>query len=214
MAPTRTLAYCAPLLLLFVAACATNYTPIQQLAVCDGASCQEDLSSIDNVLFARNVHAFFGFSEDRPDGSPVRLKFCEGDPQTRLCKDDGLSIFVLGGPIIPGKLNVKGLQVSNFVRDGSTLKMRADPKSTYVGVPPACESTTLSVDVLPENQVKIDFASLYCNWLVIGNVLVRAKFSLGFIDYKNVVAGGNYELRVNGTANGAGAGYFIMWPEA
>lgn len=214
MAPMRTLAKCAPLLLLVVGACATSYTPIREVAVCDGASCQKDLSGVDNALFTRNVHAFFGFREDGSDGQPVRLKLCEGDPQTRLCKDEGLSIFVLGGPIIPGQLNVKGLQVSDFVQNGSTLRMRADPKSTYVGVPPACESTTLSVDVLPENQVQIDFASLYCNWLVIGNVLVRAKFSLDFIDYKKVVAGGNYELKVNGTANGAGSGYFIMWPEA
>jgi hypothetical protein len=54
----------------------------------------------------------------------------------------------------------------------------------------------------------VQFQHFYCNWVVVGNVLVNADLSIDQISLKDKVFTGFYKVTFHGTGNAAGAGYY------
>ena len=50
--------------------------------------------------------------------------------------------------------------------------------------------------------------NFYCNWMLIGNVIVNADLSIDTINVKDKVVTGFYKLTFHGTGNAAGSGYY------
>jgi hypothetical protein len=58
------------------------------------------------------------------------------------------------------------------------------------------------------NTITLELRNFYCNWIVVGNVIVNADFSIDYIDPQNKVFSGFYKMTFHGTGNAAGSGYF------
>ncbi len=54
----------------------------------------------------------------------------------------------------------------------------------------------------------MQLGGFYCNWVVIGNVIVNADLSIDTINLKNKVFTGFYKVTFHGTGNAAGSGYY------
>jgi hypothetical protein len=54
----------------------------------------------------------------------------------------------------------------------------------------------------------VQLRNFYCNWLVIGNVVVNADLSIDNVNLKDRVFTGFYKVTFHGTGNAAGSGYY------
>lgn len=194
--------------------CATSYEPIEQLAICDDGACTQDLSGEDNGELRRQIFEFFGYSSDAVGEPAHELQFREADLEARRCRDDETGIRIIAVPLylIPGFLNLKRIQLHDYQADGDALSATLTPVSTFTGIPPLCQDAALSISVSKGGQTTFETSWIYCNWLAVGNVIVQTQFSFDFFDFSRGVAGGAYEMRLNGTAKGAGSGFFISAP--
>ena len=65
------------------------------------------------------------------------------------------------------------------------------------------------------NTITVQLKSFYCNWVVVGDVLVNADFSIDHIYPQSKVFNGFYKITFHGTGNAAGSGYYraVIVPE-
>ena len=57
-------------------------------------------------------------------------------------------------------------------------------------------------------SLSLRFGKFYCNWAVVGNVIVNADFSVDSVSVKERTLTGFYRITFHGTGNAAGSGYF------
>ena len=88
--------------------------------------------------------------------------------------------------------------------------------------PSDCPSISIQYGLAPDitrkdnNTITMQLQNFYCNWVVVGNVLVNADFSIDRIDSHKKVFNGFYKITFHGTGNAAGSGYYraVIAPEA
>lgn len=151
------------------------------------------------------VFSFFGYRNGK--GSPRTVTFVGTDPETGASKKGGLKSFVLGGIAVPGILEINSLNLSNHRIVGGALVMDAKVNAKYIGIPPQCGKSTLTVRATGSG-LSIKFKPVYCNWVAIGNVVSYMKLKNLKLTSGRIT--GKYNIGVNGTANGTGAGTFKM----
>ncbi|MEM1441225.1 MAG: hypothetical protein AAGF67_02715 [Verrucomicrobiota bacterium] len=179
--------------------CTSCTTPTQDREADQGSAVRVS-SSRENEVFS-----FFGYRNGK--GRPTTLSFTNTDPETGAAKQGGLKSFVLGGIAVPGVLEIKGLRLSNHRIVGGALVMDAKVDATYIGIPPQCGKSTLTVKA-GGSGLSVKFKPVYCNWVAIGNVVSYMK--LKDLKFRSDRITGSYNIGVNGTANGTGGGTFIM----
>lgn len=129
------------------------------------------------------------------------LNFCETDAQTRSCQpgSQGLSARGLGGPALPLRANLKSVTVTGE-------KARLDLDVNNIGA--LC--TQGRVTYADEGKDAV-VSGIYCNWIIIGNVIASAEFRTDWSEPDGSF-GGRYIIRFFGTGNGSGAGHFKAAP--
>jgi hypothetical protein len=141
---------------------------------------------------------------------PHKVSLCEADPISKDCKkgSDGVRANGVGGLFIPLVLNVSGMTVSKQSPSDSGWAIEAAVQSRADAIPPLCRTAHGQILLRDNNTITVQLRNFYCNWLVVGNVVVNADFSIDHIDPQNKVFNGFYKITFHGTGNAAGSGYY------
>jgi hypothetical protein len=149
--------------------------------------------------------------------TPYQVSLCEADPVSKDCKkgSDGVRASGVGGLFVPLVLNVTGMTVSKQSRSDSGWAIEAAVQSKADAIPPLCRTARGQILLRVNNTITVQLQSFYCNWVVVGNVIVNADFSIDHIDSQNKVFNGFYRITFHGTGNAAGSGYYraVIVPE-
>ena len=142
--------------------------------------------------------------------TPYKVSLCEADPVSKECKQgsDGVRANGVGGLFIPLVLNVSGMTVSKQSPSDSGWAIDAAVQSKADGIPPLCRTAHGQILLRDNNTMAVQLRDFYCNWVVVGNVVVNADFSIDHIDSQNKVFNGFYKITFHGTGNAAGSGYY------
>jgi hypothetical protein len=141
---------------------------------------------------------------------PHKVSFCEADPISKDCKkgSDGVRANGVGGLFFPLVLNVSGMTVSKQSPSDSGWAIEAAVQSRADAIPPLCRTAHGQILLRDNNTITVQLRNFYCNWVVVGNVIVNADFSIDHIDSQNKVFNGFYKITFHGTGNAAGSGYY------
>jgi hypothetical protein len=142
--------------------------------------------------------------------TPYRVSFCEAEPISKGCKkgSDGVRAKGVGGLFIPLVLNVSGMTVNKQSPSDSGWAVDAAVQSKADAIPPLCRIAHGQILLRDNNTITVQLHNFYCNWVVVGNVLVNADFSIDHIDTQHKVFSGFYKITFHGTGNAAGSGYY------
>ena len=142
--------------------------------------------------------------------TPYSILLCEADPTSKECKSgsEGITATGLGGLFLPLTLRLRGLVVSRQSQSADGLSFAASLDAKVDAVPPACGTVNGKIVSRDNNTASIELRHFYCNWVVVGNVIVNADLSIDSINLKDRVFTGFYKLTFHGTGNAAGSGYY------
>lgn len=142
--------------------------------------------------------------------TPYEISLCEADPVSKDCKtgSDGVRANGVGGLFIPLVLKVSGMTVSKQNPSDAGWTIEAAVQSKADAIPPLCRTAHGQILLRDNHTITVQLQNFYCNWVVVGNVLVNADFSIDHIDSQNKVFNGFYKITFHGTGNAAGSGYF------
>ena len=150
--------------------------------------------------------------------TPYIVTLCEADPASRDCKtgSTGISANGVGGLFLPLVLKVSAMTVSSKKSSDDGWAIDAAVQSKADAIPPVCRTAHGQILLRRNDTVTVRLRNFYCNWVVVGNVIVNADFSIDHIDARNHVFNGFYKLSFHGTGNAAGSGYYkaVVRPES
>jgi hypothetical protein len=141
---------------------------------------------------------------------PYRIKLCEADPATKACKKDSQSISAtgVGGLLFPIVLHVNGLRIKDQRPAVDGVAVDVAVESTADGIPPVCATGKGTVTARDDRTASLHVGGFYCNWMVVGNVVVDFDMSMDSIDPAQNTFTGYYRLVFHGTGNVSGSGYY------
>ena len=141
---------------------------------------------------------------------PYSLTLCEADLSSKQCKQasQGITATGVGGLFLPLTLHVKGITVrrQSPSPDGLAFDAVLDAKADAIA--PMCGTVGGKIVVRDNNTVSLQFRNFYCNWALVGNVIVNADLSLDNINLQDKVVTGFYKVTFYGTGNASGSGYY------
>ena len=142
--------------------------------------------------------------------TPYTVRLCEADAASRECKQGskGITATGVGGLLLPLTLHIKGLVVSRESESDEGLSLDASFDSAVDGISPLCATARGKIVSRDNNTASVRFGDFYCNWVLLGNVLVKADFSIESINLQSRVFTGFYRIAFHGTGNATGSGYF------
>jgi hypothetical protein len=142
--------------------------------------------------------------------TPYKVSLCEADPVSKVCKkgSDGVKANGVGGLFIPLVLNVSAMTISKQSPSDSGWAIDAAVQSKADAIAPLCRTAHGQILMRDNNTIIFQLQNFYCNWVVVGNVIVNADFSIDHIDSQNKAFNGFYKITFHGTGNAAGSGYY------
>ena len=142
--------------------------------------------------------------------TPYFVKFCNADPASKECKkeDKGITATGVGGLFLPLTLHVKGMVVSRESQSTEGLAIDSALDAKVDAISPMCGTVRGTIVSRDNNTASVQLKNFYCNWVVVGNVLVNADLSIDTINLKAKVFTGYYKVTFHGTGNAAGSGYY------
>jgi hypothetical protein len=141
---------------------------------------------------------------------PYKVTLCEADPESRQCKQGnaGISATGVGGLLIPLKLHVTAVTVSKLNQTGDNWALDASLHSKVDTISPLCQTAHGQIISRANDTISIRLEHFYCNWVVVGNVLVNTDLSIDNINLEDRAFSGFYRVTFHGTGNAAGSGYY------
>jgi hypothetical protein len=141
---------------------------------------------------------------------PYTVTLCEADRVSKECKQGnaGIAATGVGGLFLPLRLHVTQLSVSKQSQAADSWAIDASVRSTVDAISPLCQIAHGHIISRQNNTISVQFDHFYCNWVVVGNVLVNADLSIDQISLKDKVFTGFYKVTFHGTGNAAGSGYY------
>jgi hypothetical protein len=141
---------------------------------------------------------------------PYSVALCEAEQASKECKKDskGVTATGVGGFLFPLTLHVKGMELKSLHESAEGLAFEASLHAAVDTISPLCGTVGGKFVFGENNTASVQFSSFYCNWMLIGNVLVNGDFSIDSINLKDKVITGYYKMTFHGTGNAAGSGYY------
>ena len=142
--------------------------------------------------------------------TPYRVNLCEADPVSKECKkgSDSIRANGVGGLLLPLALHLRGMTVSKQSPAQTGWAIDASVESKVDAISPLCRTAHGQILLRDNDTVTVHLRNFYCNWVVVGNVLVNADFSIDHIDSISRAFTGFYKITFHGTGNAAGSGYY------
>jgi hypothetical protein len=141
---------------------------------------------------------------------PYSVTLCEADALSKECQkgSHGITAKGVGGLFLPLTLHVKAMNIQKQSPSPEGLAFDASLDAKVDAVSPLCGTVGGKIVVRDNNTVTVQLRHFYCNWVVVGNVIVNADFSMDSINLKDKVVTGFYKVTFHGTGNAAGSGYY------
>jgi hypothetical protein len=150
--------------------------------------------------------------------TPYTVALCEADPSSKDCKKGNVGITAsgVGGLFFPLTLHVTGMVVSKQSQSVDGWAIDAAFQSKVDAISPLCRTAHGQIVSRDNHTLSVQLRNFYCNWVVIGNVVVNTDLSIDNINLKNKVFTGFYKVTFHGTGNAAGSGYYkaVVLPKA
>ncbi len=129
---------------------------------------------------------------------------------SRECKKDqqGIAATGVGGLFLPLSLRVTALTISNETESPDGWVIDTSVSSKVDAIAPLCRSVRGKILVRENDTLSFELPNFYCNWMAVGNVIVKADLSIDNIDLKARTFSGFYKITFHGTGNAAGSGYY------
>jgi hypothetical protein len=142
--------------------------------------------------------------------APYTITLCEADPSSKECQkgNQGITATGVGGLFLPLRLYVTAMTVSNHSHSDDGWTIDANVESKVHGIAPTCQTAHGKIRRRDNNALSLQLTNFYCNWAVVGNVIVNADFSIDNINSKDKFFTGFYKVTFYGTGNASGSGYF------
>ena len=142
--------------------------------------------------------------------TPLYLSLCNASRSTKECLpgDSGITARGVGGLFLPLQLHVRGIRVSAVQLTAGTFAFTGAVDSKADAITPLCGSSHVQASYGEDGSLSLHFGKFYCNWALVGNVIVNAEFSIDSVSVKDRTFTGYYRLTFYGTGNAAGSGYF------
>lgn len=139
------------------------------------------------------------------------MKFCSSDPVTRICTDNDVGYFILGG-FIPGRGSSSSGKVSQVKLDAEHQSIRyvMSMYLRFLGIPLVCADHNAVLAVNSVYDMTITDNSYLCNWMVMGIMTASFSFAIDSVDFDKGRLGGYWKHGVTGTGNGRGQGYALI----
>jgi hypothetical protein len=143
-------------------------------------------------------------------GTPYKLSLCEADPVSRNCKQgsNGIKANGVGGLFFPLVLTVSGITVNKQSSSATGWAIDAAVQSKADAIAPLCRIAHGQILLRDNNTAAMQLRHFYCNWVVVGNVIVNVDFSIDHVDLQRRAFNGFYKITFHGTGNAAGSGYY------
>lgn len=142
--------------------------------------------------------------------TPLYVSLCNARRSSKQCLpgDSGITAQGVGGLFLPLRLHVRGIRVSavHATADGTTFDGAVDSKVDAIA--PLCGSSRVQALYGDDGSLSLRLGRFYCNWALVGNVIVSADFSIDSISLADKTFTGFYRITFHGTGNAAGSGYF------
>lgn len=142
--------------------------------------------------------------------TPLYVSLCNASRSSNECLpgDSGISARGVGGLFLPLSLHVRGIHVSGVhtSADGTAFDSAVDSKVDAIA--PLCASSHAQAVYNDDGSLSLRLGKFYCNWALVGNVIVSAEFSIASISVDDKTFTGFYRITFYGTGNAAGSGYF------
>ena len=185
----------APVVVLALTACGTTRHYVEHPA----------LTIVPPTMTPRGaVEAIFSGS------TPLYLSLCNASRSTKECLpgDAGITAQGVGGLFLPLRLHVRGMRVGAVHQsaDGTLFDGAFDSKVDAIA--PLCGSFHVQAVSSDDGSMSLRFGKFYCNWALVGNVIVSADFSIDSVSVRDRTLTGYYRITFHGTGNAAGSGYF------
>jgi hypothetical protein len=141
---------------------------------------------------------------------PYTVTLCEADPGSKECKrgNVGITATGVGGLLLPLRLHVTALAISKLNQEGNSWAIDASVRSKVDAISPLCQTAHGQLISRANNTISLQLDHFYCNWVVVGNVLVNADLSINSISLKDKAFAGFYKVTFHGTGNAVGSGYY------
>jgi hypothetical protein len=141
--------------------------------------------------------------------TPYVVSLCEANQTSKACTatNEGISASGVGGLFLPLRLRVTGMTISKQARSDDGWSFDASVDSKVDSLAPHCRVAHGQI-VSRNDSLSVQLESFYCNWLVVGSVLVNAELSIDGINSKERTFTGFYKITFHGTGNAAGSGYY------
>ena len=151
--------------------------------------------------------------------TPYTVTLCDAEPATKECRkgSDSIRANGVGGLFLPLALHMTGMTVNKQSPSDTGWAIETSVQSRVDAIPPLCRTAHGQILLRDNDTVSVQLRNFYCNWVVIGNVLVNADLSIDHIDPQTKAFTGYYKITFHGTGNAAGSGYYraaIMPDEA
>jgi hypothetical protein len=150
--------------------------------------------------------------------TPYTVKLCEADPSSKQCKtgNRGLTATGVGGFILPLVLHVTAIVVNKQSTATDGFSIAASFQSKADGISPLCRTARGQILPRDNDTITVELHNFYCNWVLVGNVVVNADLSIDSVNLKDRMFTGFYKVVLHGTGNAAGSGYYraVVLPEA
>jgi len=141
---------------------------------------------------------------------PYSVRLCEADSASKQCNQhrQGIAARGVGGLLLPLTLYVTGMDVKSQRPSSDGFAFEASVDASVDRIAPLCGTVGGRIISRDNNTAAVQLRHFYCNWIVVGNVLVDADFSIDSLDPNTRVVTGFYRLTFHGTGNAAGSGYY------
>jgi hypothetical protein len=142
--------------------------------------------------------------------TPYTVSLCEAELGSRECKKDseGIRASGVGGLFLPLALHVTAMTIRKQDPADYGWIIEASFQSSVDAISPLCRTAHGRILLGDNNTVSVRVSGFYCNWMLVGNVIVDADFSIDHIDPKDKLFTGFYRITFHGTGNAAGSGYY------
>jgi hypothetical protein len=141
---------------------------------------------------------------------PYSVVLCEAEVATKQCKKGapGIGAQGVGGLLLPLQLHVTRMEVHEQHAEPDGIAFEASLDARVDAISPLCGTVGGRVVGRPNETAFVELKSFYCNWVLVGNVIVNAKLSIDSISVRDRVVTGFYRLTFHGTGNAEGSGYY------
>jgi hypothetical protein len=139
------------------------------------------------------------------------ISFCDADPNTRVCLNDGIMFDVLAGATsttayIPSALLVD----SKAMQNKKTQKFVLDYEMQLGHIYPVCQASLNQLQILSADKISVETPGFECRFTENGMTVVNASYEIDYIDFDYGILGANYTIAVGQSSSGGGSGYTLM----